>query len=531
MPQFYHSLLEATRAIPWTFDLAADRFTSIGPQVESLLGIPVNAWCEPGFWQAHIHPEDREWVPDFCAEATRNGTDHELEYRMLAADGRTLWVREHVQVIDRPQGDKALQGLLFDITEQKQAHEMMEFLARTTSTIDTDEFFRSCVRNLARSYGARYAFIGLLLDSGEDVQTYAVWAGEDFAPNFEYNLDGTPCKDVIDLRKELIPRNATLLYPDDLMLARMKIESYYGTPLISSSGRMAGLISVMDTKPMELTRWTAPLLGVFASRVAVELERKAAMDDLRQLNATLEHRVIKRTAELEAANKELRSFSYSVSHDLRAPLRAIDGFSHALLEDYSDQLDATGKDHLERICAGAQRMGILIDDMLKLSRVMQASMDPMEVDLGTMAKAIMARLRQQDPDRHIQVDIDPHIHAFADPGLLQVALENLLDNAWKYTGRTANAQIRFDTKQRNGETLYRVRDNGAGFDMKYADKLFCAFQRLHRHEEFEGTGIGLATVQRIIQRHGGRVWVDAMPDQGACFYFTLGDSLADQAGT
>ncbi|MGK2952045.1 MAG: PAS domain S-box protein [Thiobacillus sp.] len=195
-----------------------------------------------------------------------------------------------------------LLGISLDITEQKQAQEMMAFLARTSSASDPDVFFRSCVRKLAESYGARYAFIGLLLDSGQDVQTLVVWAGEDFAPNFEYNLGGTPCRDVLDLREELIPHDAAQLYPDDAMLAQMGVDSYYGTPLISSSGQLMGLISVMDTQAMAPTRWTAPLLGVFASRVAVELERKAAADTLRELNASLEQRVGQRTAELEAQN-------------------------------------------------------------------------------------------------------------------------------------------------------------------------------------------------------------------------------------
>ncbi len=521
VPPRYRSLLESTRAIPWKYDLAEDRYTHIDPQIEAILGHPAEAWLEPGFWQAHIHPDDHEWMPRFCHEAACRGKDHEVEYRMLAADGRTVWLRDHVNVIGGTEGSTHLQSFLFDISEQKQAQAVMEFLARTSSADDPDDLFQRCVRNLAQAYGARYAFIGLLLDSGADVRTLAVWANDGLAPNFDYTLEGTPCKDILDLRKELIPRDAARLYPDDTMLAQMGVESYFGTPLVSSSGRMRGLITVMDTKPMLLTRWTAPLLGVFATRVAAELDRKEVTDRLRELNASLEQRVMQRTAELEAANQELKAFSYSVSHDLRAPLRAIDGFSRALLEDYAGLIDTTGKDYLQRVRNSAQHMGTLIDDMLKLSRVTQAPLQPEPVDLGSMAEAVVAQLRRQDPTRDVRVDIAAGLHAVGDPGLLRIMLENLLGNAWKYTGKTAAAQIVFDASQRDGETVFRVCDNGAGFDMQYADKLFGAFQRLHRRDEFEGTGVGLATVRRIVHRHGGRVWAEAEPGRGARFHFTL----------
>ena len=526
----YRKLLESTRAISWKFDLAEGRYTHIDPLIEAILGHPAAAWLEPGFRQAHIHPHDHEWVPRFSFEAARRGEDHEFEYRMLAADGRTVWLRDHVNVIGGTGKPTHLQGFLFDISEQKQAQTVMEFLARTSNADDSDDLFQRCVCNLAQAYGARYAFIGMLLDSGEAVRTLAVWADDGLAPNFDYALEGTPCKDILDLRMELVPRDAARLYPDDTMLVQMGIDSYYGTPLVSSSGRVRGLISVMDTKPMLLTRWTAPLLGVFATRVAAELDRKDVTDRLRELNASLEQRVMQRTAELEAANQELKAFSYSVSHDLRAPLRAIDGFSRALLEDYAELIDATGKNYLQRVRSSAQHMGTLIDDMLKLARVTQAPLQPETVDLGSMAEAVVAQLRRQDPSRDVRVDIAPGMQAVGDPGLLQAMLENLLGNAWKYTGRTAAAQIVFDARQQNGETVFRVRDNGAGFDMQYADKLFGAFQRLHRRDDFEGTGVGLATVRRIVHRHGGRIWAEAEPDRGARFYFTLEPPARQDAG-
>jgi signal transduction histidine kinase len=229
-----------------------------------------------------------------------------------------------------------------------------------------------------------------------------------------------------------------------------------------------------------------------------------------------------RTRELEASMHELESFSYSVSHDLRGPLRAIDGFSHALMEDYGHTLDATATGYIERTRAAAQRMGLLIDELLALARMARQDMNLVEVDLSAMVRGVLAHLAQTDPHPNpVEIEVEDHVRVRADAALLGIALENLLGNAWKFTAKTAAARISFRTLPQNGETLYVVQDNGAGFDMRYVDKLFRPFQRLHAATEYAGSGIGLATVQRIITRHGGRVWAEGEPGQGACFFFTL----------
>jgi len=242
---------------------------------------------------------------------------------------------------------------------------------------------------------------------------------------------------------------------------------------------------------------------------------------LQELVQDLEEKVAERTSSLEIANKELEAFSYSVSHDLRAPLRSIDGFSHALLEDYADRLDAQGKDYLARVRAGSQRMALLIDDMLKLSRMSRGKMVIGRVDLSALARSVASELQKSEPTRDVSLRIEDGIVVEGDQGLLKSVLDNLLGNAWKFTGGRKKALIEFGSQMMDGTKTFFVRDNGVGFNMAYADKLFVPFQRLHGTGEFPGTGIGLSIVQRVIRRHGGRTWAEAAVDAGATFYFTL----------
>jgi len=251
-------------------------------------------------------------------------------------------------------------------------------------------------------------------------------------------------------------------------------------------------------------------------------ERRRAEKALHVLNAELEERVRSRTAELESANRELEAFAHSVSHDLRAPLRGIDGWSQALLEDYGERLDAQGHKYLDRVRSEAQRMGTLIDDLLHLSRVGRAELVPSTVDFTSLAKAIIARLKEVYPDRPIEFIVAPQLKCTGDARLLEIALTNLLANAVKFTGQCTHALIEFGKCECEDNPAFFVRDNGVGFDMAYSKMLFAPFQRLHKASEFPGTGIGLATVQRVIHRHGGRIWAEAKVGAGATFYFTLG---------
>ncbi|MFN7086640.1 MAG: PAS domain S-box protein [Burkholderiales bacterium] len=250
--------------------------------------------------------------------------------------------------------------------------------------------------------------------------------------------------------------------------------------------------------------------------------RKAAEAELRRLNADLESRVAARTAELARINRELEAFSYSVSHDLRAPLRTIRGFAKIVLEENAARLGAEAVGHLKRIVAGGERMEMLIDDLLTLARVSRQVISRQEVDLSEMARQVTDALVEAQPQRRARIAVQPGLKASADPGLSRIALENLIGNAWKFTAGTAETQIEFGTAAGAGETVYFVRDNGTGFNPKYAHKLFAPFERLHNSRDFEGTGIGLSIVERIVTRHGGRVWAESEPGHGATFYFTLG---------
>jgi PAS domain S-box-containing protein len=275
---------------------------------------------------------------------------------------------------------------------------------------------------------------------------------------------------------------------------------------------------------------TTPLmdeLGRYSGALAMVTDitpRRAAEEQIRQSNALLEQRIAARTEQLEFSNRELEAFAYTVAHDLRTPLRSISSFSEALVEDCAGQLDSLGRDYLRRITGGAKRMAELIDGILSLSRVNRTALDSRPCDLTAMAHAIVEQLQTLQPERSVRAFIQEGLVEQGDPRLLHSALENLLGNAWKFTRERPDARIEFSsTQDARGVRVYQVRDNGAGFDMAFQDKLFGVFQRLHTQEEFEGHGVGLAALQRIFRRHGGRVWGEGEPGRGACFRFTLNE--------
>lgn len=290
---------------------------------------------------------------------------------------------------------------------------------------------------------------------------------------------------------------------------------YGGLPLKTRDGRAIEVEFVSNVYLVDGAK-------VIQCNIRDVTERRKAEEDVRRLNATLEQRVLERTSQLEAANRELEAFSYSVSHDLRAPLRAVDGYSQAVLEDYGPQLAGDGERFLQTIRASARQMGTLIDDLLRFSRLGREAMKNVAFSTTSLVRSAVEGLRALEIDREIDVQIDDLPPSRGDPALLRQVWVNLLSNAVKYTRGSKPAKIEIGSQQEDGGTVFFVRDNGAGFDMRYADKLFGVFQRLHRAEDYEGTGVGLAICQRIIHRHGGRIWAESKVNSGSTFFFTLG---------
>jgi PAS domain S-box-containing protein len=450
--------------------------------------------CEPSYeaWLQTVHPDDREAASQAVQKAAQDGSELYAEWRVRDMDGTDRWVMSRGQPICEADGQVIRYiGTVLDITERKQADQALR---------ESEEKFRKAFMtspdaiNINRLSDGKYISINngftQIMGYGEEEVTGKT--------SFELNIWADP-----EDRKALV---AGLLKNGEVKNLEARFNAKNGD---IRYGLMSASMFSLDNVPhiMSITRDIT--------------ERKRAEEEIHRLNESLEQHVRERTAQLEGANKELEAFAYSVSHDLRAPLRGIDGWSLALLEEYQDLLDEKGKSYLVRVRSETQRMGQLIDDMLQLSRVTRTEMQFSQIDLSALAQTVIARLTVLQPDRQVEMSIQTGLTCRGDATLLGIVLTNLFENAWKFTAKCGEARIEFGQTEMEGRQVYFVRDNGVGFDMIYAQKLFGAFQRLHKASEYSGTGIGLATVQRIIRRHGGQVWAKAQVNYGATFYFTL----------
>ena len=423
----------------------------------------------------------------------------------ITKTGQIIPVEINAKIIDY-NNSKAILKIARDITERKRAEAALresEVKLEVALSSMTDAVFISDSEGRFINFNEAFATFHKFKDKTDCVRTLAEY------PVFldVYFPDGK----LVPLDQWAVPRalRGEICTNAEFTLKRKDtgeswVGSYSFAPIRNRDGAIVG--SVVTARDI-------------TNRIQAELE-------IRKLNEELEQRVRDRTVQLEATNKELEAFAYSVSHDLRAPLRGIDGWSLALSEDYNARLDERACQYIGRVRSETQRMGQLIDDLLQLSRVTRSQIQRGAVNLSALAQNIAEHQREAFPGRHFDIIIEPGLMVMGDARLLDIALTNLFNNAFKFTGKLPQARIEFGRTVIDGRQTFFIRDNGAGFDMAYATKLFGAFQRMHKQTEFPGTGVGLATVQRIIHRHGGRIWAEAKVDQGATFYFTINETVA-----
>ncbi len=397
-----------------------------------------------------------------------------------------------------------------------QAPEVLAFVQRTGRLVGEagpELVHTTLARELATAIGEPDAGLGIWQPDREVLRFWRNRGGEPIDRRLDESLAGPA----------FVEQRALVTAEDASGARQLPAEYRRGAPRyvlsapLTVGSRRIGVVSILVQTRSAFFDDDLALLQLLAHQTAIVLEHRRLFEEVHDLNRALERNV----SELRAVNDELGAFAYSVSHDLRAPLRSIDGFSQILLEDKGAALGDEGRKHLDRVRAAATRMGGLIDDMLLLSRLTRDEMNPRSVDLTLLARSVVDELRAREPKRTVEFETNGALPATCDERLLRVALTNLLGNSWKFTRAREPAHVSFGGETRDGETVFFVKDDGVGFDMRYADKLFGAFQRLHNTSEFEGSGIGLATVQRIVHRHGGRVWAESEVGKGTTFYFTL----------
>lgn len=480
-----HMAAQMGRLGGWVWDLGQPHLVW-SEEVCAIHEVPTGFMPTPDEALTFVAPEFRDKVRQCLRECVYRGTSFDIEAQDVSARGRRMWVR----IICEPQWDAAgkvvrLYGACQDISEAKLSADRLRALGeQLTTTLEslTDSFY-----TLDREL--RFTYV-----------------------NAEFEkLTGRR-------RGELLGRS---LFDEFPQARSRRVEWEFMRALAE------GVTVEFEEYYQPLDIWVQIKAHPSPQGLAVDAknitERVRAREEILRLNAELEERVQRRTMQLQAANKELESFSYSIAHDLRGPLSTIDGFSRILEEACGQQLDGRALHYLQRIRRAVQQMGELTDGLLALSQLSRTSLRREPVDLAVLARAALETCQQQSPGRQVQVDMPRSLPAQGDPRLLAQVMNNLVGNAWKFTGRREQARIEVGSEEEGGEKVFFVRDNGAGFDMSHAGKLFEAFQRLHTPAQFDGTGIGLAIVQKIVTRHGGRVWAEAAPDQGACFRFTLPD--------
>jgi len=432
------------------------------------------------------------------------------------ADGTTVLA----DISSQQLSDGRMLCVALNVTETVRIETALQLLAESGPADDPHAFVERCIATLAQAFGARHGAVGVLGEGGATVRTLGQWPPRRESTD-GYALANAPAARLGAEQRSMYVTSLASAFPAHAPFATCASGAYLGAAILSSSGTLTGVVEIWDETPFAAGPGSQQILETFAHRIGAELERVAADRELRELTATLEARVAARTSELAQANEELEAFSYSVSHDLRGPVRAVDAHAAMLLEEAGPALDASARRHVERIVQAARRMRDLISGLLQLAQLSHQPRTLQIVDLSQVATHAMELLQERDRERRVEFVCAPGVRVSTDPTGIGVVLTNLLENAWKYSARVAHARIEFGVQREAARTVYFVRDNGTGFEMQHARRLFKPFQRLHGQGEYPGMGIGLATVERLIRRLGGRVWPESAPGEGATFYFTL----------
>jgi PAS domain S-box-containing protein len=470
---------------------------------------------EAGVWRNH---EDRlQFVEELRAARQLN-----RQTQMRHKDGRMIDTQMWAVIVDIA-GEPCILSSTINISEQKRREALLIDMAKGLSAETGEPFFRSVVQHLGQAIAADLVMVG---ETGPDdsVSSLAIMMGGVHQPTITYSLAGTPCDLAIGQSDLCVYGDGIQqLFPQDQFLVDGGYHAYAGAALRDADGSTIGIVNAFWRKPQAASADRDALMQIFASRITAELVRLRRDREIQRLHDTLEQRVNERTDQLRATNAELESFGYSVSHDLQSPLRSIEGFSVLLARRLKGRLSEEEERLFDRVRINVVRMHELINDLLALARASKGKLVLEQVDLSALAEQVAAQLRLREPTREVKVEIQSGLSVRCDSKFARIVLENLLGNAWKYSRNVADASVSFGAlpTREGGRRMLFVRDNGAGFDMAYADSLFKPFHRLHHETEFEGSGIGLATVHRILERHGGTIRGESSEGAGACFYFSF----------
>ena len=438
-----------------------------------------------------------------------------MEESLPQADGEQYFMSTKFPLRDGAGKLLGICGVALDITPLRRMQHAIRAIMTAASACSGESLMQVLAQQIAAIIGAEFCFVGKLLPEEHAVRTLVSVERGVVVPNLTYSLNDTPCENVRNGRTCVYHDQIQHLFPADQMLQELSAQAYVGTPIRDSRGEVSGIIVALFQRPLKDDEFICDLFELFSGRIGAEIERLEREREITELNAELEKRVEKRTRELKLALQEVEMFNYCVSHDLKAPLRAIKGFADILLEDEEPRLSDEGRETLSRIINASRRMQRQIDALTTLVQLDVKPLQRKTVDLSVMALRVVDMVSDADLRGRLQVDIAPDLSVSCDPALAELVLIHLLENAIKYSRQRASPRVSCYRAQHKNKEYIVVEDNGAGFNMNYAEKMFSPFQRLHSTRAFEGEGVGLAMVARIIHRHGGDLWAEGEIDKGA----------------